>query len=253
MDIFTTIPKFFHNDKKLIFRDSFMIFMLLFTFVMAIAVRYLLPWIDSVLIEKSYMPSETISFALHDTYPMWASFISLYNGGLLAGMVSGFLILDEKDEGTITALIVTPVPLHYYTNYRFGLAAIFSFFTMILMVYIVGVEILPFWQLSLLCASASLVSVMVSLFLSLAAQNKIQGFAMGKFTSIAGWVIMGGWFLPENWQWILAVFPPFLIHKAYWLALDGNGLWWLALALGTLLQLLAIYWMSRKFNQSVYK
>ncbi|MBL1242702.1 MAG: hypothetical protein COB13_012695 [OCS116 cluster bacterium] len=253
MTFLKVVPKFFDNDKKLIFRDSFMVLMLLFTILIAVAVRYILPWLDGILIEKGYMPSENIAYALHDTYPMWASFISLYNGGLLAGMVAGFLMLDEKDEGTLTALIVTPVPLQHYTFYRFGLAALFSFLMMMIMVYIVGIELLPFWQLTLLCASASLVSIIVSLFLSLAAQNKIQGFAMGKFTSIAGWVIMGGWFLPENWQWLLGIFPPFLVHKAYWLALDGNPLWWLALALGTLLQVAAIYWMSKKFNESVYK
>ncbi|PCI85835.1 MAG: hypothetical protein COB24_11650 [Hyphomicrobiales bacterium] len=253
MTFLNVVPKFFNNDKKLIFRDSFMIFMLLFTLLISLAVRYILPWMDGILIEKGFMPSENISFALHDTYPMWVSFISLYNGGLLAGMVAGFLMLDEKDEGTLTALIVTPVPLQHYTFYRFGLASLFSFVMMIAMVYIVGIEVLPLWQLLLLCASASLVSILVSLFLSLAAQNKIQGFAMGKFTSVAGWIIMGGWFVPENWQWVLGVFPPFLVHKAYWLALEGDDLWWLALALGTMAQLLAIYLMSKKFNESVYK
>lgn len=252
MSFTTAVPKFFHNDKKLIFCDSFMISMLCFTILIALAVRYLLPWLDAILMEKGYMPSDTVPYALHDTYPMWASFISLFNGGLLAGMVAGFLMLDEKDEGTLVALIVTPIPMHHYTLYRFGLAALFSFVTMIAMVYIVGIELLPFWQLVLLCASASLVSILVSLFLTLTAQNKIQGFAMGKFTSIAGWVIMGGWFLPENWQWLLGIFPPFLVHKAYWLALEGDNMWWLALALGTILQIAAIYFMSKKFNQSVY-
>ena len=59
--------------------------------------------------------------------------------------------------------------------------------------------------------------------------------------------------MPENWQWILGVFLPFLVHKAYWLALEGDDLWWVALALGTAAQLLAIYLMSKKFNESVYK
>lgn len=252
MSFFTNIPIFLRNDKKLIFRDRFLVLMSLITILIAVAVRYALPWADATLISKGLMPSDSIPFAFHDTYPMFISFTALYNGGIISGMVAGFLLLDEKDERTLTALIVTPVPLHHYTLYRFGLAAIFSAVMMFIMLQIIGIALLPVWQLIIFCLSASLVSTIVALFLVLSAQNKVQGFAMGKFTSVAGFIIMGGWFVPETWQWVFGLFPPFLVHKAYWLALEGNNLWWLALALGTLAQLLAIYLMAKKFNNSVY-
>lgn len=253
MTFLDVVPKFLSNDKKLIFRDNFLFFMSFLSILIAIAARYILPWADATLMEKGLMPSESIPIAFHDTFPMFVAFTALYNGGILSGMMAGFLLLDEKDEGTLTALIVTPVPLQHYTLYRFGLAALFSAVVMFLMLQIIGLQLLPAWQLILFCISASLVSTIVALFLVLTAQNKVQGFAMGKFTSVAGFIIMGGWFLPESLQWLLGIFPPFLVHKAYWLALEGNNLWWLALALGALIQLLAIYWMSKKFTQSVYK
>lgn len=253
MSFLSTIPKFARNDQKLILRDNFLILMAFITILIAVLVRYLLPWADATLIEKGYMPSASIPFALNEIYPMVVTFSALYNGGIISGMMAGFLLLDEKDEGTLTALIVTPVPLHHYTLYRFGLAAIFSAVMMFIMLQIIGIALLPAWQLILFCLSGSLVSTIVALFLVLSAQNKVQGFAMGKFTSVAGFIIMVGWFVPETWQWILAIFPPFLVHKAYWLALEGNNMWWLTLALGTLIQILAIYLMSKKFSQSVYK
>ncbi|MCJ8325049.1 MAG: hypothetical protein HRU29_09160 [Rhizobiales bacterium] len=252
MSFFTALPNFARNDRKLIFRDKFLVFMTIISIIIAIIMRYLLPWADAALIEKGLMPSASIPYALHDLYPMLVSFTALYNGGIISGMVAGFLLLDEKDEGTLQALIVTPVPLHYYTIYRFGLASIFSAVVMFIMVYIINILLLPAWQLVLLCISASQVSTIVALFLVLTAQNKVQGFAMGKFTSIAGFTIMIGWFVPDTWQWLLGIFPPFLVHKAYWLALEGNNLWWLALAIGTLAQIIAIYFMAKKFNKLVY-
>ena len=253
MSFFSIIPNFARNDRKLIFRDNFLVLMIFISILIAVVARYLLPWADATLMEKGLMPSASIPFAFADTFPMFVAFTALYNGGIISGMMAGFLLLDEKDEGTLTALIVTPVPLHHYTIYRFGLAAIFSAVIMFIMMQIIGLELLPVWQLALFCLSASLVSTLVALFLVLTAQNKVQGFAMGKFTSIAGFIIMGGWFLPENWQWLLGIFPPFLVHKAYWLALEGNNLWWVALALASLIQVAAIYWMAKKFNQLVYK
>lgn len=252
MSFFSSIPNFARNDKKLIFRDNFLILMTLMSIAIAIIARYLLPWADATLLAKGFMPSDSISLAFHDVYPMLVPFTALYNGGIISGMVAGFLLLDEKDEGTLQALIITPVPLHHYTIYRFGLAAIFSAVIMFIMLLIIGLTLLPAWQLVLFCISSSLVSTIVALFLVLTAQNKVQGFAMGKFTSIAGFIIMGGWFLPENWQWLLGIFPPFLVHKAYWLALDGNNLWVVTLLIGTIAQIVAIYFMAKKFNNSVY-
>lgn len=253
MSFFQSVAKFARNDQKLIFRDSFLILMTFISILIAVVARYLFPWADATLMAKGLMPSASIPFAFSDTFPMFVAFTALYNGGIISGMVAGFLLLDEKDEGTLQALIVTPVPLHYYTVYRFGLAAIFSAVIMFVMMQIIGLMLLPVWQLILFCISASLVSTIVALFLVLSAQNKVQGFAMGKFTSIAGFIIMGGWFVPDAWQWMLGIFPPFLVHKAYWLALEGDGLWWVALALGTLVQLVAIYLMAKRFNSSVYK
>lgn len=252
MSFFSTLPSFARNDTKLIFRDKFLILMTFISIFIAIITRYLLPWADTTLIEKGLMPSVSIPFSLHELYPMLVTFTALYNGGIISGMVAGFLLLDEKDEGTLQAIIVTPVPLHYYTIYRFGLASIFSAFIMFIMLQIIGIALLPVWQLILLCIASSLVSTIVALFLVLTAQNKVQGFAMGKFTSIAGFTILIGWFVPDTWQWVLGIFPPFLVHKAYWLALDGNSLWWLALVLGTLAQIFTIYWMAKKFNKLVY-
>ncbi len=252
MSLLSTIPKFINNDKKLILRDNFSISMLFAGIGLAIILKYLLPWADAVLIEKGYAPSDNIPFALHELYPMLIPFMVLYNGSMISGMMSGFLMLDEKDERTLIALGVTPVPLYHYTLYRFGLAALFSFILLIIMLLIIDLVMLPMWQMLLFCAAGSLFSILAALFLVITADNKVQGFAMGKFLSIGGWVMMVGWFIPPPWQWFAGIFPPFFVHKAYWMALEGEAFWWLILALSTILQIITIYLMNKKYTKMVF-
>ncbi len=243
------IAKLINNDKRLVFRDRFLVFMAIAGLLLAVIIRYLLPWANLTLAAKGYMPSETIDFALSALYPMLVPFIALYNGAMMSGIMFGFLMIEEKEERTLIAFGVTPVPLYYYTLYRFGTAAIFSFMMIVIMMLIINIVALPFWQLLLFAAGASLFSILAALFLVLTAQNKVQGFAFAKFLSLSGWVILAGWFIPMPWQWLLGIFPPFYIHKAYWLALEGDSLWWWVLLLGVIIQLIAIVIMN-KYSQN---
>ena len=92
-----------------------------------------------------------------------------------------------------------------------------------------------------------------ALFLGTFAKNKVQGFAYGKFVSIAGWIILVGWFVPEPWQWLFGLFPPFWISKAYWMAYAGNGFWWIALIIGIILQLGTVWLLAKQFEKVAYR
>ena len=87
----------------------------------------------------------------------------------------------------------------------------------------------------------------------MAAENKVQGFAIAKFVGLAGWIILLGWFVAEPWQWLLGLFPPFLVSKAYWMVIAGDSLWPLALVLGIMLQIGLLYILIRRFNKVAYQ
>ncbi len=53
-------------------------------------------------------------------------------GTALAGTALGLMALDEKDNRTLIALQVTPLPLRHYMTYRVGLPMAFSFLTSLL-------------------------------------------------------------------------------------------------------------------------
>jgi fluoroquinolone transport system permease protein len=241
------------NDVRLIGRDRFLLFMFMFAAYIAIALRYGLPWMNDFLAAQGIMPGATISISLSDIYPMFVAYLGFYTGALLVGTVFGFVLLDEKDNKTLKAMMVTPVRPTQYVTYRVALPAFLAFFVTLGMALFINLAQLPLWQMVLIAAGASLTASIVALFFATFAQDKVQGFAYSKFGGISGWAFLIGWFVPAPWQWLFGLFPPFWVGKAYWLALEGVSWWWVALLVGIVLQLGLIRLLVRRFHDVAYR
>ncbi|MCG8351388.1 MAG: ABC transporter permease [Chloroflexales bacterium] len=242
------------NDVKLIGRDSFLLFMFLFALIIALVLRFGLPWLNTALAENGVLPNVTFGInSLAELYPMIVAYMAIYTGALLVGTVFGFVLLDEKDDNTIKAMLVTPIPLRQYVLYRVGLPAILAFFIIMGTVLVIDQALLPLGQMLLIVAGGSFAAPIISLFFATFAENKVQGFAYSKFGGISGWAFLIGWFIPEPWQWLIGLFPPFWVGKAYWMALEGHGLWWVVLIIGVVLQIGLILWLLQRFNKVAYR
>ena len=253
MQMTQLIGKLGRSDVKLIGRDSFLIFMFLFAAIIAGVLGFGLPALNTYLAENGVMPSETIPFSLSDVYPMLVAYMAIYTGALLVGTIFGFVLLDEKDHHTLKAMLVTPVPLKQYVLYRVGLPAVLAFVVILGMTLFINQALLPLWQMILISAGGALTAPIIALFFATFAENKVQGFAYSKFGGISGWAFLIGWFVPVPWQWLFGLFPPFWIGKAYWLALDGSGWWWIVLIGGIVLQVGLINWLIQRFSKMAYR
>ncbi len=241
------------NDARLIGRDRFLLMMFGFVLYLAVALRFGLPWANTYLAEQGVLPNETIATPFADYFPMIVAWLAIFSGGILAGTIVGFMLLDEKEDNTIKAMLVTPVSLDQYVLYRVSGPVVLAFIIIMGLVLFINQALVPLWQLVLIAAGASLVAPIAALFFATFAENKVQGFAVSKFIGIAGWVIILGWFVDGPFQWLFGLFPPFLISKAYWMALDGQGLWWVALLGGIVLQAGMLFWIMRRFNKVAYR
>lgn len=239
------------TDVKLFGRDRFLMFMLLFIIYIAAALRFGLPWLNTYLAENGVMPGETITQSLADFYPLLVAFFAVFDGSMIAGTIFGFALLDEKEDNTIKAMLVTPVSLGRYILYRIVLAATLTTFIVVAQVLFINQAMLPWWKLVPIAVGGSLTAPIVTLFYAGFAENKVQGMAYAKFVGIAGWLIVPAWFVAEPWQWLFGLFPPYWISKAYWLAFEGSGLWWPALLLGIVTQAGLIALLAKRFTQVV--
>ncbi|MEM9454395.1 MAG: hypothetical protein AAGF11_09465 [Myxococcota bacterium] len=226
-----------HNDARLVARDNMLILFCVFLVAMGIGMRYALPALDTALAQRGVMPSDDVALRFSDTYPAFVVFVGVWQGANIPGVLVGFLLLGEKEDRTLAALRVTPLPFSLYTGYRVGFAAVVTFASIVYLVLVMDQCPLPWWPLLPIAVGGSLTAPLAALFYATFAADKVQGLAFTKFAGVAGLSILLGYFAPEPWQWLLSVFPPFLIAKAYWMALEGRALYWMPLVMGSLLQL----------------
>ncbi len=68
------------------------------------------------------------NFSLASFYPLVLSIFLVLQVPVMYGVVIGFLVLDERDDGTLEALRVTPVSMSAYAYYRTIVAVFLSVF-----------------------------------------------------------------------------------------------------------------------------
>lgn len=105
------LPAFGLNDLKSIRREPLLLYMLVIPPIMVLVFRLILPPATAYL-------SENFDFDLVPYYPMLLSFFFVLQIPLLFGVLVGLLVLDEKDDNTLTALRVTPISMRGYALYR---------------------------------------------------------------------------------------------------------------------------------------
>ncbi|MGH1342531.1 MAG: hypothetical protein ACRBN8_13305 [Nannocystales bacterium] len=236
------------NDARLIARDKMLGTMTVVVLCMGVGMRYGLPAVDAALASSGVMPSASSSLRFSDTYPAFAVFIALWQGANFPGIVFGFVLLGEKEDNTLEAMRVTPLSLKRYAGYRVAVSAVAAFVIIVYLALSMGIAQLPLLQLLPFAAGASLTAPLSLLAYATFADNKIQGLAYTKFGGLAGLLILVGYFVPGPWQWLLGVFPPFLVAKGYWMALEGNVAAVAPLLIGVVLQLVLIRVLLRRLN-----
>ncbi len=254
MQMTELVRKLGPNDARLFRRDSFLIFMAGYAVIIALVLRFGLPWLSNYLTDNNVLNSETFIASLSELYPMFITYMGIFTlGGVMVGTIFGFLLLDERDDNTIKAMLVTPIPVSHYAVYRVALPTVISAFAIIMTLLVINQALLPIWELVLVAGCGSLAAPIIALFYATFAANKVEGFAFAKFVGLGGFLIILAWFVPEPFQFLFGLFPPFWTSKAYWLALDGNGLWIVALMIGIIAQLGAIYWLVQRFIKVAYR
>ena len=238
---------FARNDARLVLRDSMLATLLVMVLGIALVARWVLPYLDAALAASGVLPSETNPTRLRDVFPLLVSFIGLWEAALLPGVVVGFLLLDEKEDQTMVAVRVAPVPFTRFLRYRVTLAAGLAFGFALAVPSLMGHAQLDWAHHVPIALGAALAAPWSALLLAGFAADKVQGLAFTKFGGVAGLTILIGWFVPEPWQWLLGVFPPFLVCKSYWMALSDEPLWFVPLLVGAAAQLPLITYLLRAF------
>ena len=91
-------------DLKNVSRDPLLRWMIFYPLLLAGLIRWGVPSLAARLMAQ-------FQFDLAPYYPLLMSFVLLMTP-MLAGLVIGFLLLDQQDDQTLTAIQVTPLTLN---------------------------------------------------------------------------------------------------------------------------------------------
>ncbi len=234
------------TDVKQISRDRFLGFVLGYSIVLAVAVRFGVPRLAVVLMDQ-------YGIDLVPYYSLISSFVALTMGSGMVGLVLGFLLLEARETRVIEALSVSPVTFERFLSYRVALPMVLALGLNPLCAWIAGIGLPALGPLLALSVVGVLFAGIATLTLATFADNKIQAFAVMKLVSGTSMVPLAAKFMPEPAQYLCGLFPPYWLFKAWWVAADGGATWWIYAVVGAITNTLLLKWMKRRFERLVHK
>lgn len=164
--------------------------------------------------------------------------LALLLPAVLIGWVTGFLLLEERDEGTLLALDVTPVGKSGFLAYRVSVA---TALTTALTLYAWPLVMAGYSPLTVL-AAAILVgadTIVFAAILPAIARNKVEGLALTKLSNLLMLVPLAA-AIPSPWRFVAGIFPTYWIGEVLGLNSGKSLPLWLSLLFGCATAALAI-------------
>lgn len=225
-------------DIRNVNRDSLLRLILIYPWIIAILLRWVLPFMAEGLADR-------IDIRLY--YGVLTSFFSIMLMPQLFGYVIGFMLLDERDDGTLLALRVTPLSLNRYLVYKLAVPVLMSVAAVYIFIAVVGLITVPFAPFLPIALLAAVEGPIFALLLASLAANKVQGLAVMKGLSLILVAPLVAYFVAEPWQWLFGLAPTFWPIKAFWQVLAGEA-WWFTVILGFIINGSTLLLLLRHFK-----
>jgi len=232
-------------DIRSVRRDSALSWMAFIPLLSALLLRWGTPPLTERLLER-------YGFDLAPYYPVMLGYFFVVMSPVTFAVLTGFLLLDEKDDHTLTALQVTPLSLRAYLGYRVAILVALTIVMMFIIFPLSALNALPWQDILLIGLTAAPLSPMFALFLASLAQNKVQGFALMKLAGAVLFAPILAYFTDAHWELLFGVVPTYWPMKVYWLLESGQreGLWIYA-ALAVVYPALLTAFFIRKFQDNM--
>lgn len=197
--------KIFSIGMHVVLRDAIMLFLIPAPLLVGIAFRFLLPWLNQLLLVRS-------SFSLEPWYPITDGLMIILTPTLLT-MSSAFLLLEECDEGLGNYYQITPASHLQYLFARIGIPAIWDFFCAIVITRWFALSDISLLTTISASIIATLFGIAVAMMIVSLASNRVEGLAVSKLTGITlmGLIVAG--LVSDSWRWFTSILPSFWVGQ----------------------------------------
>jgi fluoroquinolone transport system permease protein len=240
----TQLAALIQKDARVVYRDSFLILLSIYSLGLALVMRLLVRWI----------PVENLRLYL-------APAVILF-GPVLLGTVLGFALIEEREQGTWFLLRVLPLrPLGLFT-YLSVTAGLVSGIVGLAAAYLYGYSVADEMLFGLMILASSATAPLVMLVLGTLCSNKIEGMAASKLISFIGFAPAVVFVLPMPWQLVVAWCPWYWVYLGLLRAYAGDPAAlsavhqpgypeWLLVLAPISLCLIAIFPLARRYMRQV--
>ncbi len=232
-------------DLKSIARDSLLPWIIVSPIGTGLLMRWATPPISAWTTRRFEVSLEPYYGFMMSTFVFLAPWI--------VGNVIGFLLLDERDDDTLTALLVTPLPPQMYLAYRIGVPLLVCSIVTLISFEIAHLVSMSWLRLVPIAVVGSLSGPLLSLALATVAENKVQGFAVVKALGTLMTPAVVAYFIATPWQYIAGILPLYWPLKAFWLAHEGGAPWVPFLLVGLVYQLALLALLLRRFRRVLHR
>jgi fluoroquinolone transport system permease protein len=164
------------------------------------------------------------------------------------GSVYGLLLVDERDERTLAAVRVMPVPFLRYIAMRLAAPFSLSVVTTIAAYPLAGLAPLPLTTVAVIALSAGLAAPTVALIIVTYAPNKLAALVLMRVSAAALSLPVVALVAISGWDRLAWPVPSYWPMRALQLAADGRNPA-LALVLGPALNVPLLAWLCRELVQ----
>jgi fluoroquinolone transport system permease protein len=197
--------RLFLIGMRQIIRDGMLLVLIPAPFLMGAALRLLLPLADSILVRET-------GFTITPWYSLSDGLV-LTVGPAMTTMISAFLILDERDEGTGAYYSITPAAGTAYLAARLGYPLIWAVISSVLVIRIFGLAIDNIGVLLAAVLVGTLLGLIGCMLVVVFAGNKVEGLALSKLTNLLMMGLPAAWFIAAPYKYILGFLPSFWLGE----------------------------------------
>lgn len=225
-------------DLKNWVRDPLLVYIGLAPVLLGAVARFAVPAVTDSL-------AGTVDLATY--YPELSAALGLF-GPTIIGFAVGFLMLEDREQGTVVALSLTPLTGRGYLAYRLAVTLALSVLAAAVVLPLTGLVTVGTLALAGVALVGGIFGPVIALLLAGLSDNTIEGIAVSKFlgflviTPVAAIAVV-----PQPWVHLAGVFPPYWPALALVRAASGTGSPAAALAVGLAVQIAALAVLSRRF------
>ncbi|MHC5026396.1 MAG: hypothetical protein ACYTGR_06510 [Planctomycetota bacterium] len=234
-------------DARGVVRDPMLRWVLIMAPILVVVIRVGMPFVETWL-------NEAGGYEIEHLRPLVVSFLGVVVPGLV-GTIVGFLLLDQRDDDTLSAMLVTPVTLRDYLVYRLALPMVVGTLLTMITLAFNGIVELSAYQVILTSLTGAPLAPLYALLIGSFAANKVQGFAIAKAIGVLILPAIVAYFVPMPAQVLFGVDPLYWPAKVFWVCDAGGPQAWLRAAgfavVGIALQLLIVLGLARRFARIV--